>query len=237
MSQLSSFDLTWTLEDQQLMTRAKNYFAWQRRLVLPELGQRVLEIGCGIGNFTGHLLNREAVIAIDTEPHFIDRIKARYPNQPNLIALVHDAATGLSALRHYTPDSCVCLNVLEHIEDDRQALRDMASAITPGGAIVLIVPAFPSLSGPIDRKLGHFRRYTRQSLTQTATDAGLSVRKLQYMNMPGFFAWWLNARILHLEAQSAAQIELFDTLIVPLAARIEKLTPPPFGQSLFCVLV
>ena len=53
--------LTYLLADQALMAHAKNYFAWQARLVLPELGQRGLEVGCGIGNFTQTLLDREAI--------------------------------------------------------------------------------------------------------------------------------------------------------------------------------
>ena len=229
--------LSWTFEDQQLMTDATNYFAWQSRLVLPELGQRVLEVGCGIGNFTSQLLDREAVIAIDTEPRFIEHLKARYPHQPNLTALTRDAASGYSDLKPCRPDSCVCLNVLEHIEDDTRTLKDIAAVLTPGGAIVLIVPAFPVLTGPIDRNLKHCRRYTRKTLTSTAAAAGLKVRKLHYMNLPGFFGWWLNARILHRTAQSPTQIAIFDRLIVPLASRLESLIDPPFGQSLFCVLV
>ena len=56
---------SYTLEDQERMTRAKNYFAWQHRLVIRELGQRVIEIGCGIGNFTSLMLDREAVVGVD----------------------------------------------------------------------------------------------------------------------------------------------------------------------------
>jgi ubiquinone/menaquinone biosynthesis C-methylase UbiE len=218
------------------MSRAKNYFAWQSRLVLPELGQRVVEIGCGIGNFTEQLLNRESVIAIDVEAGCIERLLERYPNQPNLHTFIREAAGGLDDLKAFNPDSIVCLNVLEHIGDDATTLRNMASILPPGGAIVLIVPAFQALHGPIDRNLGHHRRYSRQSLARMAADANLSVRRMHYINFPGFFAWWINAHILHRKAQSEAQIEVFDRLIVPVISRVESLIHPPFGQSLFCVL-
>jgi len=222
------------------MSRAKNYFAWQSRLVLPELGRRVIEIGCGIGNFTQRLLTRESVVAIDIEAGCIERLRERYPNQPNLHAFVREAGAGLADLKAFHPDSIVCLNVLEHIADDVTALRNMASLLThglpPGGVIVLIVPAFQSLYGPIDRNLGHHRRYSRQSMTGIAANAGLKVRRMHYINFPGFFGWWINAHILRRQAQSAAQIELFDRFIVPLISRVESLIHPPFGQSLFCVL-
>ena len=227
----------YTLADQARMTGAKNYFAWQARLVLPELGQRVIEIGCGIGNFTRLLLEaRELVIAIDDEPACIEKLEARFPQATNLCAMVRDASGGLTDLKAFHPDSCVCLNVLEHIEDDAATLAGMASLLPPNGTITLIVPAFPALTGPIDKNLGHYRRYTRASLQTLATTAGLTIKKVHYMNVPGFFAWWLNAHILRREAQSTGQIEVFDKLIVPVTSRLETLLPPPFGQSLFAVL-
>ena len=77
---------SYTLEDQERMTRAENYFAWQHRLVTRELGQRVIEIGCGIGNFTRLLLDREAVVAVDIEPGCVARLKQRFPDRSNLRA-------------------------------------------------------------------------------------------------------------------------------------------------------
>jgi hypothetical protein len=56
------------------------------------------------------------------------------------------------------------------------------------------------------------------------------------MNAAGFFGWWWNARVLRLESQSEAQIEVFDRLLVPLLSRLENCVPPPFGQSVFAVL-
>ncbi len=46
-------------------------------------------------------------------------------------------------LRMVAPDSCICLNVLEHIQDDAEAMSSMASILPKGGVVVLIVPAFP----------------------------------------------------------------------------------------------
>jgi len=228
--------LTYTLDDQARMSLAKNYFAWQSRLVLPELGQRVVEIGCGIGNFTQSLLTRESVVAIDKVPACIERLRERYPDQPNLHAIVREAGADLDDLKAFQPDSVVCLNVLEHIEDDVTTLRSMASILSPSGVIVLIVPAFDALYGPIDRNLGHYRRYSRNSITRTAELAGLRARRLHFINFPGFFAWWFNSHILRREDQSASQIGIFDRFIVPVISRLEAVFHPPLGQSLFCVL-
>jgi SAM-dependent methyltransferase len=227
----------YTLEDQERMTRATNYFAWQHRLAERELGRRVLEIGCGIGNFTGLLLDREAVLAVDCEPGCIEKLRSRFGNCSNLRAETCDVASrSFLSLADFRADSVVCLNVLEHIEDDVEALRRMRAALIPGGVAVLIVPAFPSLYGPIDELLGHHRRYTRASFRAAAQAAGFDVREMRYLNAIGFFGWWINAHVLRRRAQSETQIELFDRYVVPVAAGLEAAVPPPFGQSLFCVL-
>jgi len=233
---------SYNVADQARMAAAVNYFDWQARLVKPELGQRVVEIGCGSGNFTGMLLDREAVFALDVDPECIERINQRFRDRGNLRTAVCNASEllvkqmPLDEIRQFQPDSLVCLNVLEHIQDDRGALRGMAAILPPGGVIVLIVPAFESLYGPIDRNLGHHRRYSRVSMTTLAQDCGLGMSKLRYMNCAGFFGWWWNARVFQREAQSERQIAFFDRFMVPIISRIEARMRPPFGQSLLVVL-
>ena len=228
---------SYTVADQERMTCANNYFAWQGRLVSREAGRRIIEVGAGIGNFTRLLLDREAVLALDVEAACVDRLRERFVGHPHIQVMVGDAAdTAFRELARFKPDSCLCVNVLEHVSDDRAALENMCSTLMPGGVIVLIVPAFPALYGPIDRNLGHCRRYTRRTLKQVARAAGLSIRKMHYVNAAGFFGWWINAHLLKLTAQSPAQIGFFDRFIVPPLSRIESVVPPPFGQSLFAVL-
>ena len=228
---------TYALEDQERMAKAKNYFDWQGRLITPELGRRVLEVGCGIGNFTGRLLDHDMVIALDKDPHCTDRLRDRYPHRNNLHVVNCDVGNyAFSELAGFHPDSCVCLNVLEHIEDDCAAIAGMTSILMPGGVIVLLLPAFPSLFGPIDKNLGHQRRYTRQSIGNLAAASRLRVKKAHFVNVCGFFGWWVNSHIFRREAQSEGQIEFFDRYVVPFLSRVEGLLPPPFGQSLFAVL-
>ena len=233
---------SYNVADQARMAAAVNYFAWQARLVKPELGRRVVEVGCGAGNFTGMLLDREAVFALDVDPECIERIGQRFRDRGNLRTAVCNASEllveqmPLDEVRQFQPDSLVCLNVLEQIQDDRGALCGMASILPRGGVIVLIVPAFEWLYGPIDRNLGHHRRYSRASIRKLSRDCGLEIKTLRYMNCAGFFGWWWNARVFKREAQSERQIAFFDRFMVPMVSRIEAGMRPPFGQSLFVVL-
>jgi SAM-dependent methyltransferase len=228
---------SYTITDQERMSQAANYRAWQSRLVRPFLGRRVIEVGCGIGNFTRTLLDREVVVALDSEPECIGKLKERLGDPPNLHAIVMGADDPAFAdLTRFQADSCICLNVLEHIADDRRALESMAAVMVPGGAVIVWVPAFEGLAGPIDRNLGHYRRYRRGSLRRMAGAAGLGIEKLHYVNAIGFFGWWINSHLLRRAAQSPPQIQIFDRGVVPWSSRLEQWAPPPFGQSLFAVL-
>lgn len=225
------------IADLDRMSQAIHYNRWQQRLVLPEVGARVIEVGCGTGNFTGALLDRETVVATDVDPACVARLRQRHGERANLhTVLCEPGSAAFAALARRQPDTCVCMNVLEHIADDGQALRAMAGVLVPGGRIVLLVPAFPALYGPIDHNLGHYRRYTRASLAKLARVTGLTLRTLHYVNAAGFFGWWVNARVFRRAEQSAAQIRLFDRCLVPWLSRVEAIAPPPFGQSLFAVL-
>lgn len=227
----------YTLLDQRLMQRATRYFAWQAQLAKEQLGRRIIEVGCGTGNFTQHLLDRDLVVGLDVVEECIAQTRARFADRPQWdfrCLDVQDAAfRDLAALQ---PDSVVCLNVLEHVRDHRLALQHMHDVLVPGGRAVFLLPAFESLYGPIDSNLGHFRRYSKASWRALAESTGFRVRLSRYFNSIGFFGWWANARLFHRTAQSESQIELFDKVAVPLLSRLEGWIEPPFGQSIFTVI-
>jgi len=227
----------YTLRDQELMKAAQRYFAWQARIARRELGRRVVEVGCGIGNFTRHLLDREMVIALDVESDCVAQLPGNLGQPANVTARVLDVVDPeFVKLREQAVDSVVCLNVLEHVQNDLLALRNMAAVLPAGGKAVLIVPAFEALYGPIDTNLGHYRRYSKKSLSALTADAGFTVQTLRYMNSVGCIGWWVNARVLKRTSQSENQIRTFDRWIVPPMEWLEGRVEPPFGQSLFAVL-
>src|SRR5689334_10653057 len=107
------------ISDLEIMAGATNYRHWMYRQLAPHIGQRVLEIGAGIGNFTSLLLDRELVVATDNYEPCVEYLNQHFGDKLKAPALLFDASGEVSAeLRQFDFDTIICLNVLEHIEDD-----------------------------------------------------------------------------------------------------------------------
>jgi SAM-dependent methyltransferase len=214
---------------------ADNYADWIHSLLAPHLGARVLEVGAGHGILTGRMAESAEVTATDISPRCAAVLRQRYDAHPNVRVLEGDiaAATAVNGGKGY--DSAVVVNVLEHIEDDDQALRALAEGVRPGGAVLLWVPAFEFLYSRFDKEVGHFRRYTRRDLVSKARRAGLEPVAVRYVNSVGALGWWLVAKRLGRRPTEGWSVRAYDKAVIPLLRRYEP-EKVPFGQSLFAVL-
>ncbi len=176
----------------------------------------MIEIGCGLGNFTQYILDRDIVVSLDVVDECLDRLRARFPNQPNLVSRSLDVQDpAFCQLAEYRPDSVVCFNVLEQLRDHRAALMHMHQVLEVGGRAVFILPAFEMLYGPIDENLGDSAVTPNPAGRPWRKNADFAVPKARYFNSVGFMGWWVNAKVLRKTEQSTGQIALFDNLIVP----------------------
>jgi SAM-dependent methyltransferase len=190
-------------------------------------------VGSGVGNQTRYFADRERVVASDIEPHYLRELRRRFEDSENVRVASFVFPLGAAEradLQGERIDSIVCMNVLEHIERDRETLEDFAAVLEPGGRLVLLVPAMPALYGTLDQALQHFRRYDRDGLTTLVGSAGFDVRDVRFVNRLGVLGWWLNSRLLKRRVLPKAQLALFKWLL-PLLRR-EETRPPSFGMSL-----
>lgn len=219
------------------MEGAPNYNAWIGRMLARYCGSRILEVGAGIGTITEQIEpGRELLIALEVDPFYVERLENRFRNKRHVRPMLTDVATAdWKGLRSERLDTVVLTNVLEHIEDDVQALRNFRDTLLPGGRVVILVPALPALFGSMDEAVGHFRRYTPERLRAALEDAGFEIERLEWMNLAGIPGWWLNSRVFRRRAVPPLQLRLYDTF-APLLARAEELLPTlPIGMSLFAV--
>ncbi|HEY51845.1 MAG TPA: class I SAM-dependent methyltransferase [Caldilineae bacterium] len=227
-------------ETLQRMARVERYNAWIYQEFADAVGQRILEVGCGIGNMTEYFLDRELLVGIDLLPGSVALTRQHYADRDNVLTHLGDITDPdlKIALDHYHFDTVVCLNVLEHIEDDLLALRHMHDVLVERGRLLLFVPAGAYMYGTLDTALGHYRRYEREMLADRVTAAGFSIQRLSYLNLAGIPGWWLNSRVLKRQILPTSQLDWFNRL-APLFIHGERLLRKvwdvPLGQSLLCV--
>ena len=214
---------------------APNFNRWIADTIRPYLGKSVLEIGAGIGNLTRLLAPRKKrYVATDLDREHMERLRVRLSSRPNLETAFLDAARAEDyAPFHEQMDTVVCLNVLEHIPDDLAALRNMSSALKPGGRAVILVPEGQGIFGALDEELGHCRRYAEDQLRSRMTEAGFAVEGMHAFNRIARPGWWFNGQVLKRRKISRLQLKNFDRL-VGLFRRIDARLPWS-PTSLICI--
>jgi glycosyltransferase involved in cell wall biosynthesis len=201
---------------------------WMAETIRPWMGKRVLELGAGIGNMTQHLSRgRKLYMATDLDEEHLARLRVRFQNRPNFECAHCDLCNSRDfAALEASFDTVVCLNVLEHVKDDLEGLRNIRSALAPGGRAIVLVPQDQAIYGTLDKVLGHYRRYSAGELSGRMEQAGLRVERMMEFNRVTRPGWYVNGRILRRTDFGRAQLRVFD-LLVPLWKRIDGALPWP----------
>jgi len=194
---------------------APRFNQWMAETILPYVGQTVLEIGAGMGNMSRHLApRRNAYIATDVREEYVDHLRNLFRHRPSVCVRRLDATLPADiADVGRRVDTVVCLNVLEHIEDDAAALRSIGTLLEPGGRLVLLVPNDPKAYGSIDREIGHYRRYTASRLHELLTGTGYRVEAILHFNRVSMPAWRFTGQIKKAKTLSRPALKMFDRLV------------------------
>jgi SAM-dependent methyltransferase len=208
------------------LSAAPRFNRWMADTVRPHVGQKVLEIGCGIGNLTRALVRgRQRYAAVDINTEHLARLTSRFPQRPNLEIQRCD----LTRREDFSPfaesmDTVICLNVVEHIEDDHAALANIFHALDHGGRAIVLVPEGQSVFGTIDVALGHYRRYSEAELKKKMEDVGFEVEQIVRFNRVSRPAWFVSGRILKRTSLNVHQMLLYDRMVW-LWRRIDRWLP------------
>jgi len=176
---------------------------------------RMLEFGAGTGSLAEIWRNR-----YDTSP-------ICFEIDPSLAAMLRskgfECIDSLDSVQQKV-DCVYTSNVLEHIENDLEALQSIRKTIKPGGRLAIYVPALPMLFSDLDRKVGHFRRYKKKELITKVQAAGFTVEKCFYSDSIGVLASF--ALILvgfrnKAGLGSKQSMVLYDRLIYPISKTLD----------------
>lgn len=229
------------------------WFVGRRRILgavmegLRVSGSRILDVGCGTGEYLTELARRYPRFEIhgidfELEPLRFCRAEQSVPlSQADVTALPFESSTF---------DLVVALDTLEHVRDDERALSEIFRVSRPGGSVLLTVPAFPFLWGNVDNIGHHFRRYRRHELIRKVRAAGFSIRFVRFYNFILFvpiaalrlFARLLPGRPAGREDHIPSDFDLVKkgllnsllTSVFSMEASLVTLKVP-FGVSLMCI--
>jgi len=214
----------------------KNYNRWIYENMQEAVGKKVMEIGCGMGAMIDFAAAKgRKITGVDIDDYFVEYSRNKYKDDSDIKIVKSDCMALDGKFKKGSFDSIIIINVLEHIEFEDKALRIMNNMLFKGGKLAVFVPAFRSIYGRLDKSVGHYRRYTKETLRKVLEHNGFEIEKIYYMNFIGFFGWYFNAKLF--ERMPEKQSVFFDKYIVPVEKIIEKLIKPPIGQSIVAIAV
>jgi len=210
-----------------LFEKAHNWKAYWRSVIAPFVHGAVLEAGAGIGSNTRVL--RELAHSRWTALEPDAALSAQIEGADEVLA---GTLADLGDERRF--DTILYIDVLEHIEDDRAELGHAAAHLNDGGHIIVLSPAHKFLFTPFDSSIGHFRRYTRESLREAAPPE-LTLCKLVYLDSVGMLASLGNRLLLRRSMPTESQILTWDRLLVPLSRVLDPFFAGRVGRSVLGV--
>jgi SAM-dependent methyltransferase len=219
------------VENLEAMREAERYNRFLVDLVMRHRSGTgpALDFGAGSGTFAALLRGQGLPVrCLEPDGHLQNLIAGQG------LDVIGDAA----AIPAGSVDYVYSLNVLEHIEDDRAALKEIHRILRPGGRLLLYVPAFQVLYSSMDERVGHFRRYRRRPLSDLVREAGLCVENSAYADSVGFLAA-LAYRFLGDESGSisGAQVRIYDRLVFPVSRAFDRLFDRAFGKNVYLIAV
>lgn len=196
----------------------------------------MVEYGAGMGTISQRLVSlADRLTLVEPSPHLVQVLQGKYRNNSKVAVVgegLEQHARGVSAAAFNT---VVLVNVLEHIEDDQQALAALFRILQPSGRLLVFVPALQGLMSKLDVMFGHFRRYQRNDLIEKVAQAGGKTEVCHYFDFIGVLPWFFLNRLMGATSFNPRLISFHDKFVVPVSQAVERVIPPPIGKNIILV--
>ena len=197
------------------LTGTPQYLNWLARVLRPDLGDTVLELGAGIGNIAGHLMGRRLhYVAAEKDPLYLHALRNRFLRTPNVEVLQLDPECPEDYERAGSGyDTVLCVNVLEYVKYPSVVIESAARVLRPGGSLIILVPADPALFGTLDETLGHRCRFSQAQIRTLLEQQGFAVEQIRELNKIGTLGWWFYGKVLHRKHINKVILKIFDKTV------------------------
>ena len=223
-------------ETLEAIGKAEKFNRWMYQTIKPWCKGEVLEIGSGAGNISQFFLEDGFHLTLtDIRKNYCRKLEEKFSGSSSLRGVVqmdladHDFENTHADILG-TFDTVFALNVVEHIENDLLAVQNSHKLLRPGGNLIILVPSYGWMYNRFDVGLGHYRRYTKKSLSRLFGKSGFQILHRQYFNFTGLFGWFVSGKILRKKVIQTGQVTLFNRMI-PLVKSLDILTFRSAGLS------
>jgi hypothetical protein len=232
----AAMNLRYPGSELELFAGATNWKSYVAELLSPYLGETVLDVGAGIGGHVPFLCRREVRewVCLEPDERLVSQITHRIENG-ELPAACRVVTGTLEALVGCALFSTVLyLDVLEHIADDRAEMEKAASKVADGGCLIVLAPAHQFLFSSFDSAIGHYRRYSIATLRRLAPSE-CQLLFCRMLDSAGFFASLANRLLLRSANPTRAQVQVWDSALVPISRRLDRRLGYRFGKSILAL--
>jgi SAM-dependent methyltransferase len=219
----------------ELFAHARNWKRYWGSIVRPHLGDRVLDVGAGIGETAKTLAtdHHKRWVCLEPDRRMAEQIAHRISSR-ELPGICEPRVGTIDDIGERDFSAVLYIDVLEHIKDDREELRKAAERLQPDGRVVVLAPAYQWLYTPFDRAIGHFRRYTLPDL-RALTPPQLSEVSGVYLDSVGLLASLANRLVLKSKMPTRRQIAIWDGAMVPVSRITDRALFYRVGKSILAI--
>ena len=220
----------------ELFAEVHNWKSYWSRRLRPFIAGDVLEAGAGIGANTPYLdANRLGRwVCLEPDAKLISQLTGNLapPGGSRRYEAIAGTIGSLDASRLF--DTIVYIDVLEHIENDREELEVATALLRVGGRIIVLAPAHPWLFTAFDAAIGHFRRYNRAML-RGISPSGMRLEQLFYLDSAGLALSTANRLLLRQSMPTRSQLRIWDRWVIPVSRVLDRCLFNAVGKSIVAV--
>ena len=191
----------------------------------------ILEVGAGIGSFTKNYIDKaEKLTLSEIDLNNYEIISKKFKN--NKIKITNKVTEKLND----TYNTIMYLNVLEHIENDKDEINKAINKLQTHGHLVVLVPAHDKLFSKFDKAVGHFRRYEKDFFLNLNLK-NCKIEKLVYLDALGYLLYYLNKIFFKEEVYpSKIKILIWDKIFTPITFFLDKILLNKLGKNILYVI-
>ena len=208
---------------------AKNFRNYQWNLIKDKIKKKILEVGPGNCVFLDRYCKiSKEIFLFEPSENFRIKLSSKIENFKE-VKLIKEYDNS-------TYDTIIYLDVVEHIEDDQNEILSAYNRLNKDGYLIINVPAFQFLYTDYDKKIGHYRRYSKSSFKRLLQNLNINNFNMSYFDSIGFCLIFFSKYLAVSNKVNLQGGVKFWNFLIPISKILDILLSPLIGKSLMVII-